>query len=45
MVYRLHKGKTLMFLVTLLSAMTGLCLLLSFASAQTEKQEKSVIVK
>ncbi len=43
MVYRLHKGKTLMFFITLLSAIAGLCMLLSFASAETDKQEKSYI--
>lgn len=43
MVYRLNKGKALMFFITLMSAVVGLCILWGFASAQTSVQEKNYI--
>ncbi|MBO5937689.1 MAG: M23 family metallopeptidase [Clostridia bacterium] len=43
MVYRINKPKAIMFAVVLLSLITGLCLLLSFARAQSTESEKSYI--
>ena len=43
MVYRVNRAKVIMFTVILLSLITGICLLVSFATAQSVSGEKSYI--
>ena len=43
MVYRVNRAKVIMFTVILLSLITGICMLVSFVSAQSVSDEKSYI--